>query len=127
MKRLGGGLAVFLIAALLYDRVQQTWVLYVGCFGMLIFLLWLGIASLPTEGARRRRRLSRINTEREMLQEHGLLPYSHLQLQQEREAYNKNAASLAFWADSKTYIDYDGAIRNVATDEIIDFAYRRKP
>jgi len=49
--------------------------------------------------------------------EQGYLPYSPAELAQmeteERANHNSNARSIAFWTGSKTYVDYDGKVRQL--------------
>jgi len=47
----------------------------------------------------------------------GIDPYSPAELAQmdaeERYTHDRNARSAAFWTDSKTYVDYDGKVRQL--------------
>jgi hypothetical protein len=41
------------------------------------------------------------------------------QAEEERRVHNSNVSSLAFWAGSNTYIDFDGYIRDTDSNQVI--------
>jgi hypothetical protein len=117
-KILAGGFVLFLASGFINQVFKTTWMLYVGCGAFAVPLLLfvvLPMVFMPTEGARRDAKASM----HQYAKEAGLEPYTKAELKQLEEAerynYNANARSGAFWAQSKTYVDYDSHVRDVLT------------
>lgn len=130
MKITLGSLAVFFISGFVYQQSHWTPAMTIGGGAFVVFLLSLLVAmvyhAIPTEGSRRKARANLERMEKEM----GHRPYTGAELREieaeERATHNKNAAEAAVWGDDRTYIDYDGVIRKVGSNEVVGFAYRRK-
>lgn len=85
-----------------------TFLCLVGLLALVLFVI------LPALLSKRKR----TNADYERLsKEMGYTPYTpkekKLMKANERQSFNENAASTAFWAGSDTYVDYDGRTRNV--------------